>query len=484
MPSAQLSQTTAEDRHTTGAGRHQGLPFTAILGFASGLAIIAVSASQLQDIDLYWHILAGSQIVSGTPIDGLGTAWSYAPDPNPWTSTQWLSEVILHYLHAWGSWSAVAAFRVVTASVTVAVVAGTTLRGRPAALAGLPYLVALTAIAYASQERPQQATFIGAAVLGGVLSSGLRGQTPRWYLVVLGTVVWANLHGGWVLVPLVLCVLAVGRAADHGVRDRGGWQLAGLAALTVACGLATPAGFAGVTAAFRFRKAAGAIQEWQLTQPLHIYGLLTALMLLFVCLGWARSQRVPVSEIIAFFVCLVFSWTAWRNVAPGILLAAPLVAHRLTAAFPQVRKAEPRWSVPVGVGAAVLLAVGSLGMLLDREHLPEADWPVSLAQQIATLPAGQRVLNDYNAAGLVLFFGGPRTQVGIDGRTDRYGAQYIEDYIGMRTLKSGWEALLDELDPTSALFEEDMAIAHVLQAERGWRVIGQESGWVLLVPPE
>ncbi len=123
-------------------------------------------------------------------------------------------------------------------------------------------------------------------------------------------------------------------------------------------------------------------------------------------------------------------------------------------------------------------------MLVGREHLPEDDWPVSLAQQIATLPAGQRVLNDYNAAGLVLFFGGPRTQVGIDGRTDRYGAQYIEDYIGLRTLKGDWEAMLERLDPTSALFEEDMAIAHVLQAERGWRVIGRDSGWVLLVPPE
>ncbi len=61
-------------------------------------------------------------------------------------------------------------------------------------------------------------------------------------------------------------------------------------------------------------------------------------MLFFVCIGWARSQRVALSEILAFFVCLLFSWTAWRNVAPGMVLAAPLVAHRLTVAFPNVRK--------------------------------------------------------------------------------------------------------------------------------------------------
>jgi hypothetical protein len=442
-----------------------------------------VAAYQMRDIDLYWHILAGEEIASGTPISELGLGWSFAPEPLPWTSTQWLAEVILHYAHSAGGWTAVAALRVVTAIVATAFLAQATLRGRPASLAGLPYLIGLTSIAYASQERPQQATLIGAAILGGVLVSGLVvPRLPRWYLVLPLTVLWANLHGGWILVPFVLGIIALGRILDHGPKDRMAWQSAGLSALALASGALSPAGISGVTAAFRLKEATSLIQEWQGTRPIHVYGILTVLMLLFACLGWARTQKVAVSEVVAFLACLLFSWTAWRNVAPGMVMAAPLVAHRLTQAFPGVRRSEPRWSVPVGIAAAAVLAALSLMSLIGREHLPVGRWPVDLAKQVADLPAGQRVLNDYNAAGLVLFFGGDGTQVGIDGRADRYGAEYAEDYIGLRTLKGEWESLLDQLAPTSALFEEEMAITHVLQAEYGWRVVGQDNGWVLLVP--
>ena len=476
-----------EDPRTSGAsrdlGRGRGLPFSSVLGVVSGLAILTVAASEIRDIDLFWHLLAGAEIASGTPINSLGKEWSYAPEPRDWTSTQWLAELLLYGVYNWGSWTALAGLRVASAAVAIALLAQTTLRHRPKALAGLPYLVAITAIAYASQERPQQATFIGAAALGGVLTAGLtRSALPRWFVLVPATILWANLHGGWILVPVVMGLIALGRALDHGPTDPTARRSAAYVVLTLTCGLVTPAGLAGVTAAFRLKEATALIQEWQPTQPVHAFGVLTVLMLAFMGVGWARSHAVPASEVAAFFASLLFSWTAWRNVAPGLALAAPLVGFRLTAAFPQVRRSEPGWSVPLGIGSAVLLTLLSLVSLVGREHLPRSSQPIDLARQVGELPAGQRVLNDYNAAGMVLYFGGNGTRVGIDGRADRYGADYIEDYIGIRNLKGEWEELVDRLDPTSALFEEDMAIAHVLETERGWKVLGRENGWVLLAP--
>ena len=118
-----------------------------------------------------------------------------------------------------------------------------------------------------------------------------------------------------------------------------------------------------------------------------------------------------------------------------------------------------------------------------REPLPTAEWPIGLAQQISELEPGQEVLNDYNTAGIVLFFGGQESRVGIDGRTDRYGAQYIADYVDLTDLKGDWKALLDELDPTSALLEDDSPLAYHLTEVQGWSVAGQESGFTLLVEP-
>ncbi|MGB7981998.1 MAG: hypothetical protein WCF36_14555 [Candidatus Nanopelagicales bacterium] len=449
------------------------------------MAVVSVSLHALRDIDLYWHLLAGQALAEGTSPRELGAGWSYAPVDAQWTSTQWLSELLLHAVHRVAGWTGLAALRVITAAVAIAILARTTLRGRPPILAGFPYVVAVFAIAVASQERPQQATLVGAALLGGVLVTGVvRSQLPRWYVVLPVTILWANLHGGCILLPATLGLIALGRWVDLGPGDRLGWRAAGLTGVTLLCAAITPAGLAGLTAPMRFQAATGLVQEWQRTTPVDFFGLLTILMLAFVAVGWVRSMHVPYSEFLAFFACLILAWSAWRNIAPAMAMAAPLVAHRLSLAFPNARRAEPRWSVPIGIALASVLSLLSVIGLMNRDHLPVQSQPIGLARQIGQLPPGQRVLNDYNTSGVVLYFGGPDVQVGIDGRADRYGADYIEDYVGLRALEGDWEDLLVSLDPTSALFEEDTPIVHVLEAERGWTVIGREEGWVLLVPEQ
>ena len=91
--------------------------------------------------------------------------------------------------------------------------------------------------------------------------------------------------------------------------------------------------------------------------------------------------------------------------------------------------------------------------IMGREHLPVDEQPIELGRAAARTWHGERVLNDYNVAGIALYFGGPRVQVAIDGRADRYGKDYINDYMDMMILRGDWESLLRDLDPTSALLE-------------------------------
>jgi hypothetical protein len=181
---------------------------------------------------------------------------------------------------------------------------------------------------------------------------------------------------------------------------------------------------------------------------------------------------------------MIFALMAIRNVAPALEILGPLVAARLCLAFPTVgRRPEPRWSAPLGVVAATVMVVAGLLTVPGRAHLPSEEFPVQLAARIGELSSAQRVLNDYNAAGLVLFFAKPTDQVAIDGRTDRYGADYIGSYVALEDVKGEWAALLDRLDPTVALLKADGPLAHVLVAERGWQRLGASGDWVLLQEP-
>ncbi len=107
---------TRDDRRT-------GLPFSAVLGLIVGLALFATSQTSLRDIDVFWHVLAGQALLDGVAPDQVGSTWSFAPDPRSWTSTQWLSEVLFAALHEAFGWAGLAAFRVVTAAVAVAILA-------------------------------------------------------------------------------------------------------------------------------------------------------------------------------------------------------------------------------------------------------------------------------------------------------------------------------------------------------------------------
>ena len=464
----------------------RGAPFGVTIGLVVGLALIDVARGPLRDIDLYWHILIGEQIAATPfePQEMLG-GWEILPRYEQWVSTQWLAEWLFFALHEFGSWSAIAAFRVLSAAVAMLILAGVALRGRPLALAGWPFVAAVLSIAVGSQERSQQITYIGAAVLGGVLVSGLAGgRVPRWWLLLPSTVLWANLHGGWVLVPATLVLVGVGHVLDGGLRGSRAvpWIVMALAAS--AAGIISPSGFANLTAVLRISGAASdAIVEWQATEPLSRGGLTVVLFLLLILIAWSRGGQIPASEVLSTVALLGLALSSWRNVTPALILLAPLLSHQLVRAFPEIGRApEPRWSPRWGIVLAVLLGSVALLSTARASHLPSDKYPFELATALEELPGETRVLNSYNVAGVSLLFGGDDILVGIDGRTEYWGADYIRDYQEMIGLRGNWERLFSALRPTAALVEEDSAIAFELIENRQWYKVGTENEFVLLVP--
>lgn len=469
----------------SGAGSSAAPPYRVLLGLATGLLILVVANSPLQDVDLYWHLRAARELLAGASPDGLGAQWTFAPERAifPWVSTQAAAEVVMYAAHDLLPWAGLAMFRLITTALALAVLAWTTLRHRPAALAGFPYLVAALTVALMGQERPQQFTFIGAAVVGAVLVRGLRGAMPPWWVIVLGTVLWANLHGGWVILPGALILIAFGRLVDHGPSDAPARRATLLAVLSLAAGSLTPAGVRGLVAPLRFSQATEHLIEWQPTQPFSAPGSVTILMLLLLIIGWSQGST-PRSEYLVALALVLLSWTAWRNMAPALLMLAPVAAQRLSIAYPRAQlRSEPRWSTPVGVGLATIGLVSGIGSITTRDHLPLERWPITLAGQISSMPGSERVLSDYNVSGMVLHFGGPDAAVSVDGRADRYTPDYIEAHESMMDLRGNWQSLLEELDPSLALIEADSALARVLVNERAWMEVGSDAGFVLLEAP-
>lgn len=468
------------------------LPWVLVAGITVAGTSISVAVGRIRDIDLYWHLIVGDQIRAGTPVTEAGHGWSFAPGvADTWVSSQWLAEVVLSWLHDVGGFHALVLYRVVTVLAALAVLAAVTLRGRPVRAAVVPYALGGIALASTSQERSQQLTYILAPLVGWWAERLLRdGRLPRWWLVLPLTVVWANYHGGWILLPFTLVVVAVSRWVDHGWRDRAAPRAILLAA---GCGLAamvSPLGPANALTAITFSRAASEhIVEWDRVKPWSDQGwqLAAVLVVVIVCWAWGRT-RPGRGELVFVLALLAFGFLAYRNITPTILILAPMLVGVIDRVRPGWRADPPRplftrisWAIAaLGAAAAVVIA------LLPGTDLHQGRG-VDLMERVAEHPGQVRVLNTYNAAGPLLWFGGGpgHVKVAIDGRTDRYGAAYIDSYLDtLLAARPGWQAMFDRLDPDAAVLYSNDALTSALKAERDWRQLDYDDGFVLLVPPD
>jgi hypothetical protein len=484
---------------TTGAAARAGLDpikalYVVLLAVTALGAVVRGAYGPVRDVDVWWHILVGRELLAGASVTGVGADWTIAPvDAAAWVTSQPLAEIVLAAAHdAWGP-SGLLLLRVVSTVAAVVVLLLTTLRGRPLRAAAWPTILALVMLAAATQERSQQLTFILAPLVGWwVLRLLEDGRVPRWWVVVPLVAVWANVHGGWVLLPAFLALGALGRVLDHGIRDRAARLALLVAVLATAAAAISPSGLANVVTFLRISSAAQLIDEWGPTVPWSPLGVPLVAMGLLVVVSWARAQaRVPRSEVLVLVGIALLCLSAWRNATPAMLIAAPLVVPVVARWLGEPQRVEPR---PL---RAPLVAAGVAGVLLvtavagtytwRQEPLLASTIPTTLLDDLAAASeqAPQRVLPTYNLGGAVLLFGGgpDRVRVAIDGRTDLYGNEWIEHYVNdVVQARDDWRPTVDAMAPTAALLREDERLVEVLLAE-GWVEVGREEPFVLLHAP-
>ncbi|HAM23066.1 MAG TPA: hypothetical protein DCQ04_12505 [Actinobacteria bacterium] len=468
--------------------------------WAGALVVTAISAGAvaailgpLRDPDLYWHIRLGNELLDGISIYDAGRDWSFAPVQYTWVSTQWIVEILFAWLNDLAGFSGLIAYRTVTTILTLLTLGLVIFRNTRVWAAVVVFPLPAATLFIFAQERPQQVSFIMLPLVGYWWLQATRdAKAPRWWLLLIISAVWANCHGLWVLLPIVLGLALVGRLMDHGRKDPALKPLVLGVFASVVGGCITPVGPLNLLAPIRFAGTTAHIKEWDPTNFIFpaSYGL--SAMLLLLVIAWARGRVRPArSEILLVAVMAIMAAAASRNLCPAVLVLAPVLAWRLSVAF-----AGPR-SRPLPEGLAPVVkpatfVVGLVGLVLAAGAvalsvpLPVGTQPVSLVKQIAASEGENRVLNSYNAGGLVLWFARPEVsksfvQVGIDGRADRYGAAYIDDYLAMQRGKPGWEATVARLNPNVALLANEDALVPLLQS-RGWQVIGREAEYVLMTP--
>jgi hypothetical protein len=453
-----------------------------------------VAVTPINDIDSYWHVAIGREILTRHGVDGLGRQWLGVDAPG-WRTSQWLSEVGMYLAVDHFGWLALPALRVVMGCALFAVYAATLIRRRHPVASFIVVFLLVVGLEPLLQDRPATLSLVFLAALAAACerlwTTGLR---PAPVLVAVTCLVWAQLHGLWVLAPVAFLLVALGGVLDHEARPPGQVSGALVCAAASCAGLVNPQGPASFLLPLRFRTSGeSSINEWAPTSFTMSLTAVWGLLLCLLVLAWVRSaRRVPATELLWVFVWTAFGVLALRNVGPAALMTAPVALRAVESSLAGRLRSSPVGSRREGHVLAGLLAVVVLGggivvgSSLSRVN-PLQDTPaLTISRRLATVDRPLRIWNGYNSSGSLIAFGGGGTghlRLVIDGRSDLWGSEYIAKVMDTQELTDDWQRSFEDFRPDAVLLGAETPLVVYLERAEHWQVAQRDRSYVLLVPP-
>ncbi len=452
------------------------------------------------DRDL-WHRLAMGRTVLDVGSVPLHDRFSYMPVKPLWIDHEWGSGVVFHaLLSAFGDTSLIL-LRSLLLFLTLALVRRAQATVAPESRAFRPvfFLVLFLALlpGFVPTIRCQTFTFTFFALWMLGLESARRGARWPFWAMPLTSVLWANLHGGFVSGLGLIALYGAGAALEK----RWPRNEAILLPLCAGVTLFNPYGleyWRYIAEAATMRRPY--ITEWAALDPFGPLGDWTALKLLVLATAAAllhhRLARKKPLDRTALVVLAATLYLAVRHsrhspffaIAAGVHAALPLAAlgdalhERLGAAVPALRRfAAPLllgFSLLVGVTAASLAASGSW-------HVEVSDrlYPVGAADFIETNGLERRLLVPLNWGSYILWKLHPNVLVSMDGRYEEvYPNEVYARVTEFTFAEENWRAVLERFEHDMILVHTESRTAELLREDPQWLQVYSDATSALFIP--
>jgi hypothetical protein len=420
------------------------VPLVALLLVVASLCLVPMA-----ETDLFFRLRTGDEILRthALPARNLFSfTFPDHPDPDP----AWLFDVLVAALYRLGGFPAVVIGKTV---VVVAVFAAAYHLCRRSGAGAVPAALALAAAALVMRERlverPHLFSLAGeVAVLAALV-------TPRrlWWLVP-ATALWANLHAGAFLAPLLLLLAGLGALVDSRGRQAEG-RLFLVAAACVPALLLTPVGL-GIVRYLAFHVGIFAVHPVDEFRPTSWVSDAPLLLFAVAVGGGALLARPRARELLPALGLALLAARSARFGADFALVSAPLLAAGLTR--PALRLAG---RTATALATAGLCALAVLPRVRQRFSLAldERELPLEAIRFVTDNGLRERMYNDFEIGAYLLWEGYPRHRVFVDPRLPAYPLSFHRLLGDPHLDRIAWEAALDGFGVTSALIA-DAGINH------------------------
>ncbi len=453
--------------------------------------------SLLADGDIGWHIRTGEYILDHAAVPRVDL-FSFTKPGEAWFAWEWLSDVGFALAHrAAGLKGVVLVAGVVITLWPLLLLRQALWRGANIWAALLVTLLGAGAGSIHFVARPHILSLLLTTVSVWLIEADRRAPGRRvWWLVPLAAV-WANLHGGFAVLIVLLALTAAGEFAErkHGLR----YSLLSLACLSATC--LNPYGIqlhGHMVEYLRSDWIRNVVQEFQAPnfrsesqlqyEVLLVGGLMAAAVLI------SRRRFVSALWLMAF---AHLSLSSVRHVPVYVAVAAPIIAEAMTEVWCwAVLRANPRATLRIldqigrelcpgfhrnSVWAAAFLgcAIWACSSAYWPQDFPPGYFPVDLIRANAGQLAAGRVLTLDQWADYLIYRFYPDQRVFADGRSDFFGPELGDEYLRTTQGDYRWRTTLERFGVDTVLAPVSWPLATLLKAEPGWRIVADNGQAIL-----
>ena len=332
--------------------------------------------------------------------------------------------------------------------------------------------------------------------------SGLQGGRVGWlWALPLSMLLWANVHGGFVLGFVLLGSYWLASlwawvttretrledslekiASGHRVR-----QLTVLGLLAIAASFVNPYGWKLHAHIYEYLSNRFLMDHIEEFQSPNFHGVaqrcFLVLLLITVAVLTVRGRKLRLSEILLVLFAVYSGLYASRNIPVSSILLV-LIIGPLLPAFHSRRFAERMGAVdsrlrghlwPVLAVAAALLIAGNGGrvgsVLWMDAHFDPVRMPVGAVNYLEQNGLKSAVFSPDYWGGYLIYRLYPRNLVVIDDRHDFYGESYLRLYLEFIHVEAGWNQFLKVHDLTCMVLPRNAALAVLLSETPGWKAV-------------
>ncbi|MDH5298308.1 MAG: hypothetical protein OEV91_04745 [Desulfobulbaceae bacterium] len=481
-------------------------------GFFSVALFVALAfaggAKKLCGPDTFWHIKAGEIMLDRQTIL-TRDIFSHTAAGNPWTAHEWLSEIIMAWWHQLGGIAAVVLFFSFLSAATFWLLYTICRRTTPDWLA-TPIVLVAFCLAYTHLlARPHIFSWFLGLVTIAILQKGT--QSRLLYLLPPITLVWANLHGGFMLSLLFQIFFITGPLLDHlCLRPIPSWQLLWtrlnrpililVASTAAAC--INPFGCHLLLFPFYVTSPVFTrnINEWLPADLLEQWYLRSYLLLVLLFLFF-QAHRLNWTQRLFILYFINAALAHCRHFSLAGLFLSPIWSEALAPWGAAIDLRNRKGSTPdkemslspySGLALTLVLFLLLLSLVSNPRFRQQQllaplgadtspDTPSPFLAFLKDHPQQGKMFNNYGWGGILIYTFGPEQKVFIDGRADMYGEKIFTDYQKIIGITDETEPLLDKYGVDWVLFGSTEPLTRYLKRSGAWLEIYRDKTASILV---